>query len=107
MSDLPSLNNPPNAPKKKKLKKLINLASIPKLSFNQQEEEQEAKKKNISSSPKKSLSWKVSDLERITDVNILHEIKEMYQDYKPSNVYEFLYVDSLTRAIEHRLKELK
>ena len=96
MSSIPSVSNPPNAPKKAKAGARVN----------QHEEEEVLSQqwlKNRGVRPK-FLRYKPEDIEEIDDFDTLVYIRDLYMPAsQPENLYELSYCMLMTEIIEEKL----
>lgn len=111
MSELPSLNNPPTAPKKAPRRVSRNLDQIPKLSFDDDGPQGEGRQADFwrhladqGFIREKFLSYVPEDIGQITDYDFLMFLRSCYfPASQPRNRFEAAYCDLMLECIEKQI----
>ena len=104
-SNIPSLTNPPNAPRKKTIRQRRNLNNISRLVFPEEPARPEwrvlAESGRVRS---KFLNWTPEDVSEIDDLDTLEMLRHYYTPAsQPHNIFEEAYLELIINAVNTRL----
>ena len=106
MDNIPSISNPPNAPKKPNVRKNFRLDNIPVLNISEEEPEWRILA-NSGQIRQKYLRYDPGDVLEMDDIDMLEKMRTWYTpSSQPRNCYEEAYFSIMIDAVNARLYTL-
>ena len=103
MSSIPSLSNPPSAPKKPKQGRR-NPSNVRRLNLEEDEGEVSWRWLTERNVREKFLRYNPEDIEEIGDIDFLLMLKDFYSpSSQPLSIYEYAYCQLMTEALERKM----